>query len=240
MTRLDWSGSDYEVGIDRGVFYPKSGPGEPWNGIISVEESESGSKENVRYNDGVKTYRRRRSGYFSGTIKTFSYPSSFYENVLTQRKPKTFGLSYRILGEDSCKIHLVYNVLVDPTQISYGQTERAGVLQCGFTSLPVSVPNAGVSAHLIIDTSIAYSWTISDLEDILYGTSEELARLPSPEEVFSVFEDNSILKVIDHGDGSFTVDGPDEAITMLDSTTFEISWPSAIYIDNNSYKISSL
>jgi hypothetical protein len=67
-----------------------------------------------------------------------------------------------------------------------------------------------------------------------------LARLPDPQEIFDIFEANSILRVVDNGDGTFTVTGPDDAITMLDDTTFEIDWPSVVVIDSNTYEISSL
>jgi hypothetical protein len=78
------------------------------------------------------------------------------------------------------------------------------------------------------------------LEDVLYGTDDESPRLPSPEEVFEIFEENAILRIIDNGDGTWTAIGPDSAIEMLDSETFEITWPSAVYIDADTYTISSL
>jgi hypothetical protein len=58
--------------------------------------------------------------------------------------------------------------------------------------------------------------------------------------VLEMFESGAILRIVDHGDGTWTATGPDEAIKMLSSTMFEITWPSAIYIDTETYKISSL
>lgn len=238
ITKLSWDNRNYESGLDRGVFYPKDGPGEAWNGLTSVNESPS-SNEQTRYIDGVKTHYHHRSEDFSGTIETFSYPKSFYENVLTQNRCESFGLSYRVDSDGGYKIHLVYNVVVSPTSFDYRQSDTDS-FSWVFTTRPLPIPGVRLSAHLIIDTSKAYSWTVAVLEDILYGSETEAARLPLPEEVLDIFEANSILQVIDHGDGTFTVNGPNSAIQMLDTTTFQITWPSAVYIDAVSYTISSL
>jgi hypothetical protein len=96
------------------------------------------------------------------------------------------------------------------------------------------------SAQLVIDRDLAYSSTIEALEEVLYGSEAEAPRLPTPQEVMAIFEENSILQVVDHGDGSFTVTGPDEAIQMLDATSFEITWASAVYVDAETYTIHSL
>lgn len=235
MTRLTWDAKHlYEMGLYRGVFYPPIGPGEPWNGLISVGE-ENESDISIRYVDGVKTHQRRRRGQFSGDIQAYTYPDSFYSDILTQRKPSSFGLSYR----SNNKIHIVYNILISPEQQSHTQ-KGADAFSWNFSTLPIEMPDNTRGSHIVIDTNIAYTSTIEDLENILYGTDVENARLPTPVEIFEIFEENSILKVTDNGDGTFTVEGPDEAIVMLDSTTFEITWPSVIYIDSETYQISSL
>lgn len=239
MAKLNWDGfKNYETGLDRGVFYPKEGPGEAWNGLVSVNETPD-SDNKTRYIDGVKTHHRRSPESFSGTIEAFTHPESFYENVLDQRRSKNFGLSYRVKTHDAYKIHIVYNILVLPTAFSYKPFET-DTFSWVFETKPLVFPAAKASAHFVIDTGLAYDWTVIALEDILYGSEEEAPRLPSPQEVLDIFEDNSILQVTDNGDGTFTVVGPDSAIQMLDSTTFQISWPSAIFIDAVSYHISSL
>jgi hypothetical protein len=222
------------MGLHQGVFYPPTGPGEPWNGLISVGEEDE-SEISTTYIDGVKNYQRRRRGYFSGNIQAYTYPDNFYSDILIRRKTPSFGLSYRT----NDKIHLVYNVLLAPEQQSHTQ-KSTDSFSWSFSTLPIDMPDNTLGSHIIIDTNIAYSSTIEDLENVLYGTEAENARLPTPFEIFDIFEENSILRVIDHGDGTFTVEGPDSAIQMLDSTTFEITWPSAVYIDAVSYTIHSL
>jgi len=92
----------------------------------------------------------------------------------------------------------------------------------------------------VISADVAYSSALSDLEDVLYGSATTDPRIPLPAEILSIFEENSILQIIDNGDGTWTAIGPSSAIIMLDSITFQIDWPSAVFIDANSYSIHSL
>jgi len=137
------------------------------------------------------------------------------------------------------QIHIIYNCVARPSPLMHLHGEP-GLYQWLLSTTPIPLPEGGAASHLIVDTSIAYSSAVSDLEDILYGTEISEARLPTPSEVFEVFEINSILRVVDNGDGTFTVTGPDDAIVMLDSTTFQITWPSAVFINSTTYTIHSL
>jgi hypothetical protein len=225
ISRLIWDARNYEVGLDRGVLYPVDSPGIAWNGLSSIQEDLE-SEEQMRYIDGIKKQRNRTQDKFSGIIEAFTYPEPF---------PRSFGLSYRVGN----KIHIVYNVLLGSTGFNYRQLDTEP-FSWNFTTKPVSVPGTKRSAHLIVNGSKAYSWTLAALEDILYGSDSTTPRLPLPDEVLNIFDINSILKVTDNGDGTFIVEGPDDVIIMLDSTTFQIIWPSAVYIDEVSYTISSL
>jgi hypothetical protein len=238
MTVLTWAEKRYETGLDRGVFYPKNASGVVWNGLISVEEVADGEAQ-VRYVDGVKTYQSYTSSELAGVIEAFTYPDVFYTDILTQDRSESFGMSYRVQNTDSYSIHLIYNVKIPRGEISYNQSE-IDPFRWAFTTLPVTMPDARMSAHLIIQVDTAYSWTVQALEEVLYGTQAADARLPTPEEVFQIFEDNSILRIIDNGDGTWTAIGPDDAVKLLDPTTFEITWPSAVYISADSYIIHSL
>lgn len=236
ITKLTWDTvRPYDMGLSHGVLYSPGKPGEAWNGLVSLVENEADSVTRPLYLDGFRVISRQKEGRFAGTIGAFTYPDSFYDDVLTQKRSRPFGLSYRT----ETKLHILYNVLVSPSPSANEQRET-GIFSWPFTTRPIQMPEGQRSAHLVIDTSIAYSWTVTALEEILYGSSAEDARLPDPTEVLAIFEDNSILQVIDHGDGSFTVTGPDDAITMLDETTFQITWPSATYLDAETYTIHSL
>ena len=258
MNRLKW-GEDtkrsYEFGVDRGVLYPDNDAGVVWNGLVSMVEAPSESEEVQCYLDGIKYYDRRSLGSFSATLEAFTYPDEFsihdglVSNMITRQQRKSFGLCYRTKIGNAAdsnagyKIHLVYNALASPTERAYssiGESEEASLFSWGISTNPVLIPGASVSSHLIVDTTTAYDSTVTALEDILYGTEEIAPTLPSPNAVLDLFESNSILTVTDNGDGTFTVTGPDEAIQMLDPTTFQISWESAVMIDETSYRISSL
>lgn len=236
MTRLTWKTRirKYENELDRGVFYPKNRPAQVWDGLVSIQEIPSLEERNI-YFDGVKIQRRRLVEEFSGTIEAFSYPYSFYEEILYPKINKSFGLTYRTKN----KIHIIYNVLIAPTTFVYDQTDGK-TLSWDFTTKPVAAPDGKLTSHIIVDTTKAYLSTLEDLENVLYGSDLNEARLPTPTEVFDIFEENSILQIIDNGDGTWTAIGPDNVIQMIDETTFSINWPSAIYISEGSYTIHSL
>lgn len=244
--RLGWDNSGekfYETGVDRGVLYPSSGIGVPWNGLISVKEAPSESDVSTNYVDGRKYRTRHTPGAFAATVEAITFPDEFEEQ-------KPFGLTYRtkigtdITGLDhGYKLHLVYNALAAPVSKDYStlnSSPEALPFQWDISTTPIRIAGAQPSAHLIVDTTKAYSWTVEAFEALLYGTEEHAPVLPSPESVLELFDANAIVKITDNGDGTWTAEGPDEVIQMLDPSTFQISWASAVYIDSDTYSISSL
>lgn len=248
MTRLVWDQAEqnrYEAGVDRGVFYPRSGPGVVWNGLTSVQESPSDADERTRYIDGLRTRTRRKPGEFSGTIEAFTYPEGLedYEGIFpggfSAKRVRPFGMTYRVKTKESYKIHLVYNILLGPTGHLYEQ-EDVVPFSWDFTTLPIPIDGAKPTAHLVIEASTAYSWTVSALEDVIYGSDSKSPSLPSPSDVLNLFEENSILRIIDNGDGSFTAIGPDDVISMIDETTYQIDYETVVYISADTATIHSL
>lgn len=257
MSRLVWddpSERSYEFGVDRGVFYPLSGKGVPWNGLISVSETPSGSDISVSYYDGKKFHQRRRDDSFSGTIEAYTYPREFEPyNGLNERADEQhrsyFGLSYRskqgtaLNSEFGYKIHLVWNVFSSPSARN-DKTITSSLEPITFSWDISTVPNllsdGTISAHFTIDSTICYPWALTVLEDILYGNASNEPRFPSMQEVLNIFENASIFRVTDNGDGTATIDGPAEAVQMLDSITWQLSYPSVVQIDTDSYRLSSL
>lgn len=258
MTRLSWdeSGSrEYAAGIDRGVLYPTVGAGVPWNGLVFVNELEEANLL-VNYMDGMIFRQTAQGNSFAATLKAFTYPDEFAEsNGLMddhiENQPRVpFGLAYRTgLGNDindldhGYRIHLVYNALVAPTTNEYETVDDSSdttLFEWPIQTLPITLDGVGPFAHIIIDSTVAYPGAVSDLEDVLYGTDTTEPNLPTPNEILDLFEPHAILKITDHGDGTWTADAPGDIIEMLDSTTFQITWPSAIFIDSESYTLSSL
>jgi hypothetical protein len=234
MTRLSWDKRDCEYGLDRGVLYPQNAPGVVWNGLSAVDVEDTSSEGAARYIDGVKTYRNQQVSDLKGSVSAYTYPQA-----LDQKPHDAYGFSYRVTKGDRFSIHLVYNSKFSPGGISR-QTFETEPFRWNFSSLPPPVPYAKRTAHLIVDTSQAYSWTVAELESTLYGSDAGAARLPTPTEIFQIFEDNSILQIIDHDDGTWTAIGPDSVVSMLDSTTFQIDWPSAVYVSADKYTVHSL
>lgn len=242
MSKLVWdnvSDRDYAFGVDRGVFYPLNGPGQVWNGLVSVEESPSEADDRPRYLDGKRIGNRRRQGEFSATVSALTYPSSFSPGLIAPIQRTHFGLSYRTETANGHQIHIVYNAVVSPSQNNYVYDENS-TFQWTLTTRGMKGPGNIVVSHLVIDTSVAYPAAVEAFEDILYGTDATAPRIPDPFEAFDIFEANAILRIIDHGDGTWTAVGPDEAITVNPDGTFEIDWPSAVYISADTYKLSSL
>lgn len=233
----------YETGIDRGVFYSNTGIAVPWNGLISVSEKSFGEEQAFIYIDGERRRNNVSLGSFEASIEAYTYPSEIESN-------QKFNFSYRTLigttldsEKQDYKLHIVYNALATPTDKDYSTVNDSAeplVFNWDISTTPLKLTNARASAHFVIDTRVAYPWALEAIEDILYGSDTTEAYLPSLGELLAIFEDSSILKITDHGDGTWTAEGSDEIIQMLDATTFQISWPSAVYINEETYQISSL
>jgi hypothetical protein len=259
MTRLTWGSPGkrkFETGVDRVVFYPQQGPGVPWDGVTAIKEDPTGSDIPLKYIDGVPYNSKKTKEGFALMLQAYSCPQEFEEyegtpGILTRQTGKAFGLSYRTLvGNDkkglehAYKIHLVYNALAMPSSVDYNSIPSDGLdatpFSWGISTKPIPIPGAKPAAHLIIDTQIAYPAAIQAVEDVIYGNLSDEPRLPTPAELIDLFEQHAILLIVDHGDGTWSAIGPDSAIQMLDSKTFQISWPSAVYLDEDTYQISSL
>lgn len=257
MTRILWDaiGSRYfSAGVDRGVLYLQNGSGVAWNGLTAVNEAPSGADVVEGYYDGVKFFSKRKVEAYEATIEAFTYPLEFEEydgrgQYVTGQARKPFGFSYRTrLGNDvdgvdhGYLIHIIYNARVAPsTRAHRSLSSSVELTQFSWPITTTPIPMAGrIGSHLIIDTRIANDEQVANLEAILYGSAGADPMLPTAEFIIDLFEDASILKIIDHGDGTWTAEGPDEAIEMLTADLFEITWPSAVYIDAVTYQISSL
>lgn len=218
MPKLTWGANEaryYEVGIDRGVLYPRVGPGVAWNGLVSVSESIGGGEVRPTYLDGQKIRNRITSEEFGATITAFSSPREFdvcdgtamLANGLyvTQQPRQKFGFAYRtLIGEGAkghgrnYKIHLIYNAMASPSAPEYstlGSSADPTSLTWEITTIPAS-GGFKPSAHFVVDSRTAPLGLLQDLEDILYGSASATPRLPTPTELVSLF---SSFIVIDGG-----------------------------------------
>lgn len=242
--RVVWADAHlYSQGVSNGVLYPQNSPGVPWNGLVSVSEA-GDSAPTARYFDGLKYTDEFKLGTYAGTISAFTYPDEFepcigLDNGITAQPRQSFGFTYR----DTREIHLVYDATVSPSSdqyVSLADSISPVAFAWDFSTFPVEIPFGRPTSHLVVVTDFADVEALAALEDILYGDDSNNPSLPDPATVYELFESNTLLRITDNGDGTWTADGPDSAITMLDSSTFQIDWPSALFIDAGSYQIYSL
>lgn len=192
------------------------GKGVAWNGLISVSENPTGAESNKQYADNIAYLNLISNEEFGATIEAFTYPPEFEpcdglaeisKGVYIGQQPrKQFGLAYRTLigndvdGQDyGYKIHLVYGALATPSERSYGSVNdspEAINFSWELSTTPVEVPDHRPTANIVIDSTKVDKDKLKELEDKLFGTdgTGEGATgtdptLPSPAEVFSLFND---------------------------------------------------
>ena len=180
----------YETGVDKGVFYPLEnkgtyGKGEAWDGLMSVEENPSGAEPSAIYANNHKYLELMSEEEFSGAY-------------VTQQVRKHFGFSYRTLvGNDTelddhgYKLHLVYNALAKPssqTNSSKNDSAEAKELSWEFSTTPieVGVEKLKPTAHIVIDSRVIDAGKLKKIEDLIYGTAEKEATLPTPKEIYDI------------------------------------------------------
>lgn len=266
MPLLKWDDTGahvYELGLDRGVLYVNGQPGVPWNGLVSVGEKTSGGTSTAYYMDGDKFLNVSSPEEFAGTITAFTYPDEFMvcdgtlaidNGLFARNQPRQpFSMAYRtkigndVKGDDlGYKIHLIYNALAGPSErdnATASDTPAPLNFSWDITAQPQAVPGFKPTAHVIIDTTIAHPGSVSDAENILYGTPSSEARMPTIAELVEIFEENATLRITDNGDGTWTgttADDDDTIITVTDETHFSITWDSAVFLNDTTYTLSSL
>ena len=210
MTRLLWDQVGehyYETGVDRGVVYPQVGgaypKGEAWNGLTNVTLTPSGAEPTPLYANNNKYLNLMSVEELGGSIEAYTYPDAFaecngaYELVpgvkIKQQPRKPFGFCYRtLIGNDTegtahgYKITLVYGCLASPSEEAnntVNDNPEAKAMSWEFSTTPVAVEGFEPTASLEIDSTTVDAGKLKALEDVLYGSESEEARLPLPAEV---------------------------------------------------------
>ena len=216
MVALAWhetGDKQYELGVDKGVFYPLNATTSAydnayaWNGLISVTESPSGAEVTKNYADNDVYMSLMSAEEFAATVEAYNYPDEFAlvdgtaEPVpglyVGQQPRKPFGLSYRTkVGNDSkgmdagYKIHLIYNAMAAPSEKAYSTVNDSPEATTFSWELSTTPINAGdvlkSTAQLTINSLKVSAAKLKALEDILYGTATLEARLPLPTEVIGL------------------------------------------------------
>jgi hypothetical protein len=207
----------FETGVDHGVLYiPNAGgiydTGFAWNGLTTLTESPSGAESNPQFADNIKYLNLVSAEEFAGTIEAFTYPEEFGQCdgtaepqpgiAVGQQTRKLFGLSYRsrvgndLLGTDyGYKIHLVYNALAAPSEKAFttiNDSPEAIGFSWAFSTTPIEIGTIGgidykPAATISIDSTKVDADSLSDLLDLLYGTTGTEPSLPTPAAVLAIF-----------------------------------------------------
>lgn len=216
MTKLTWdqNGSRvYETGTDHGVLYLQDNDGAlqkgvAWNGLTKVSEAPEGAEETALYADNVKYLSLYSAENFKGTIEAYTYPDEFAVAdgsaeiakgvVIGQQTRRPFGLVYRtIKGNDikendyGYKIHIIYNAKVSPSSRDFetvNDTPGAITFSWAFTTTPVQVEGFKPTATFVVDSTAVDPTKLKALEDMLFGTEEVEAKMPTPEELISMIK----------------------------------------------------
>ncbi len=221
MSRLKWDqpGSRfYETGLDRVVLYVISGrtnysPGAAWNGVTSIEESISGAEQMPMYADNMKYLSLYSLGDYGLTISAYSSPDEFAECdgsayategvIVTCQPRRSFGLCWRtFIGNDikfhryGYKLHFVYLAKASPSEKSHStKTDspepESYSWECSTT--PVTVRDYAPTAYAELDCTKLSARNLAFLEDIIYGTANTEARLPSIEELIGIASGNDVI-----------------------------------------------
>lgn len=214
MTKLVWDEIGkrlYELGVKRPVLYKPNAEGKyvdgvAWNGFTSVNQNPSGAESTPLFANDSKYLSLTSSEEFGATIEAYTYPKEFAECDgsaelikgvrVGQQSRKPFGLSYvTTLGNDLLKeeygyvIHLVYGCMAAPSSRQYetiNKDPEAMKLSWELTTTPVAVEGKRPTAHLEIVSTDLEKDKLKKLEDILYGTESEKARMPLPDEIKSI------------------------------------------------------
>lgn len=214
MSKLVWDQTGerlYETGVKKCVLYVQEGGAYPkgvaWNGITAVTESPSGAEPTPLYANDIKYLNLMSNEEFGGSIEAYMYPDEFgvcdgsasiADGITIGQQPrKTFGLCYRTtLGNDSegndygYKLHLVYGALASVSERQYtsiNESPEPNTFSWSFSTTPVEVTGHKATACVTIDSTKVDAEKLAALEDILYGSETEEARLPLPSEISTLF-----------------------------------------------------
>ena len=190
------------------------GQGVGWNGVTKISESPDGGDTTTIYANNNIYLNLVAKENFKGSITAYTYPKEWEAcdgsaSVLSSKGGATpvkglritgqtrtpFGLAYRtLIGNDTAgteygyELHLVYNATAGVSSQDYqtvNDSPEALELSWDFSTLPVDVPGAKPSAHLVISSLTAEPSKLKALETKLYGTESTAPALPTPAEVIA-------------------------------------------------------
>ena len=207
----------YENGVSKGVLYKKDATknkwiGVAWSGLTSVSESPEGADKTDLWADNIKYASMRSAETFGGTIEAYTYPDEFETCdgsaelttgvVIHQQARETFRFCYRTeQGNDEkgaeygYKIHLVYGCTCSPSERAYetiNDSPDAITFSWEFDTVPVNVTDHKPTSLIVIDstkfTTVEEKAKLKLVEDALYGTAQNDAYMPDPDDILDMLD----------------------------------------------------
>ena len=210
MSKLVWDQTAekrYETGIEQVALYKQVSGAYPagvaWNGITALNLTPSGAEPTPLYANNRKYLTLMSVEELGGTIEAYTYPEEWEEcdgsadavaGVYIGQQPRaTFGLVGKtLIGNDTegtkhgYKLHLVYGCQASPAEESHAtvnDSPEAVTFSWEFTATPVDVTGHKPTAIITIDSTKVDETKLAALEAILYGSEDQEARLPLPDEI---------------------------------------------------------
>lgn len=249
----------FETGLDRGVLYLDTSYGVPWNGLTGLDDQLGEETSEAFYVDGVKVLDSIVMGNYEASLKAVTYPDEFldYEGYsdlgsgiyADDQRLRTFGLSYRtLIGNDTSgidrgyKLHILYNLMAVPNENAnetLSDSPNVAEFQWDISSVPVGIPGFRPTAHFILDSRHMDDFILEEIETILYGSEYGEARLPDISEIYEMVTDWRLIRITDHGDGTWSAKGPSSLIKKFEDESFQIKEADAFYISEDTYIIET-
>ena len=203
----------FETGVKNGVLYVMGEDGNyesgvVWNGLTGVTESPSGAETTPLYADDVKYVVIYAAEEFGATIEAYTYPEEFEQCdgsaaiaegiTVGQQTRKTFAFCYKTsVGNDTqgqdlgYKIHVIYGCKAAPSEKAYAtinDSPEAVTFSWEVSTVPVPVEGHNPTATMVIDSTRVPAEKLALIEEVLYGSEVEDARLPLPNEILELIK----------------------------------------------------
>lgn len=194
---------------DSGVYGGAEGLVAAWNGLTEIDETPDGGDETALFGNDSKYGGIRAVETYGGTIKAYTFPDLWnkcdgYSEIAKgayagQQPRKVFGLAYKtdvgndVAGTDfAYKLHMVWGATASPSEKDYATINDdpdAIEFSWDFTCTGVAGTNfAKPVSHMYVNSWTADSAKLKQLEDTLFGGETAFAKLPTPDEVYTILE----------------------------------------------------
>lgn len=202
----------YEYGVSKGVLFVMNdegtyAEGKAWNGLINVTDSPEGADLNKFWADGIQYAGIRGAEQYKNSVEAYTYPEEFAEcdgsaqpipgMFVGQQDRKKFGMSWRTeIGNANTetlgyKIHIAYGLSASPTEKAHdtvNDNPDAQTFSWDTEGTPVPMTGYKPTAKLEFDSTKLGAKKMKALEDLLYGTSEKVSSLPTPDEILAALK----------------------------------------------------